>query len=162
MLCAQNTCSSYLKFISCEILGSEVSKYKPTKSSFYKMSTETSHNSEKRKGYRMQFKQDVRYANVNSNHSAATRFKVDVKRVREWKKQIEKLMATNPKKQKLAGRGRKLTDVDLEESLLAWIYDRHSNALLVSRKIIMFKVKSIYDEMNSEFRSSKTSCICCK
>ena len=83
-------CTSSLKFISSQILGSEVSKYNPTKSNFYKMSAETSHKREKRKGYTMQFKQDVvRYANENSNRSAATRFKVDVKIVREWKKQIE-------------------------------------------------------------------------
>ena len=82
----------------------------------------------------MQFKQDViRYANENSNRSTATRFKADVKRVRECKKQIEKITATDPKKkQKMTGAGRKLTDVDLQESLLAWIYDRRSNALRVS------------------------------
>ena len=68
------------------------------------------------------------------NHSAATRFKGDEKKIRERKKQIKKLTATNAKKQKLAGGGRKLTDVDLEESLLAWIYDCRSNALRVSKK----------------------------
>ena len=52
-------------------------------------------------------------------------------------------MATHPKEQKLAGGGRKLTDVDLEESLLAWIYDHCSNALHVSRKMTMFKAKSM-------------------
>ena len=125
-------CTSYLKFISSQILDSEVSKYNPTKSNFYKMFAETSHKREKRKRYTMQFKQDVvRYSNENSNRSAATRFKVDVKRVREWKKQIEKMTANDPKKQKLAGGGKKLTDVDLEESVLAWIYDRRSNALRV-------------------------------
>ena len=115
------------------------------------MPTETSHRGEKSKGYTMQFKQNVvRYANENSNRSAVTWFKVDVKRVREWKKQIEKITTTDPKKQKLAGGGRKLTDVDIEESLLAWIYDRRSNALCVSSKMIMFKVKSMYDDMNPD------------
>ena len=97
----------------------------------------------------MQSEQDVvRYANESSDRSTSTRFKADVKRVREWKKQIEKITVTDPKKQKLAGRGRKLTNVDLEESLLAGIYDRHSNAFHVSRKVFMFKVKSMHDEMN--------------
>ena len=100
----------------------EVSKYKATKSHFYKMFAETSHKAEKRKMYTMQFKQDaVRYTNENSNRSAATRFKDDVKRVRELKKKIAKITATGSKKQKLAGGRSKLTDVDLEESLLAWI-----------------------------------------
>ena len=76
------------------------------------------------------------------NRSAATRFKVHVKRVREWKKKIEKITASDLKKRKSGGGGKKLTDVHLEESLLAWIYDRLSNALRVSRKMIMFKAKS--------------------
>ena len=97
----------------------------------------------------MQFKQDiVRYANESSSSSASTRFKADVKKVREWKKQIEKITVTDPKKQKLAGGGRKLTNVDLEESLLAWIYERRSNTFRVSRKMFMYKAKSMYDEMN--------------
>ena len=116
-------------------MDNKVCKQKPTKSNFYKMSAETSHKCEKRKEYTIQFKQDVaRYANQNLNHSAATRFKGDEKKIRERKKQIKKLTATNAKKQKLAGGGRKLTDVDLEESLLAWIYDCRSNALRVSKK----------------------------
>ena len=97
----------------------------------------------------MQSEQDVvRYVNESSDRSTSTRFKADVKRVREWKKQIEKITVTDPKKQKLAGGGRKLTNVDLEESLLAGIYDRHSNTFRVSRKMFMFKVKSMHDEMN--------------
>ena len=73
-----------------------------------------------------------------------------MKRVREWKKKIKKITATDPKKQKLTGGGRNLTDADLEQSLLAWIYDRSSNALCVSRKMIMFKAKSMYDEINPD------------
>ena len=112
------------------------------------MSAETFHKGEKRKGYTIQFKQNVaRYPNENLNRSAASRFKGNEKIIREWKKQIEKLTATDP-------------DVDLEESLLACIYDCRSNALPVSIKMIMFKANFIHDEMNPE--SSKTSCICFK
>ena len=86
----------------------------------------------------MQFKQDVvRCANENSNRSCASRFKVDVKRVREQKRQMTR-------------GGRKLTDVDLKESLLAWIYDRRSNARCVSREMIMFTAKSMYYQMNPD------------
>ena len=110
-----------------------MSKCKGTKSNFYKMFAETCHKAEKRKVYTMQFKQGlVRYTNENLNRSAATRFKVDVKRVREWKKEIVKITATDSKKEKLAGGRRKLTDVGLEESLLASICDARSNALRVS------------------------------
>ena len=68
MLYDQDMFSSYIKFILCQVFDSEVSKYKPTKSSFCKMSAETSHKGKKKKEYNMQFKQDVvRYANENSN-----------------------------------------------------------------------------------------------
>ena len=50
------------------------------------------------------------------------------------------------KKFRLDGGGRKLTDVELEEEVLSWIQQRRSNMLRVSRKLIMFKVKSIYDK----------------
>ena len=50
------------------------------------------------------------------------------------------------KKFRLDGGGRKLTDVELKEEVLSWIQQRRSNMLRVSRKLIMFKVKSIYDE----------------
>ena len=46
---------------------------------------------------------------------------------------------------RLDGGGWKLTHVELEE-LLSWIQQRRSNMIRVSRKVIMFKVKFIYDE----------------
>ena len=42
--------------------------------------------------------------------------------------------------------GRKLTDAELEEEVLSWIQQRRSNMLRVSRELIIFKDKSIYDE----------------
>ena len=49
------------------------------------------------------------------------------------------------KRFRLDGGGRKLTDIELED-LLRWIQQRPSNMIRVSRKLIMFKAKSIYDE----------------
>ena len=42
--------------------------------------------------------------------------------------------------------GRKHTDVEVEEEALSWIQQRRSSMLHVSRKLIMFKAKSIYNE----------------
>ena len=49
------------------------------------------------------------------------------------------------KRFRLDGGGRKLTDVELEE-VLSWIQQQRLNMLCVSKKLIIFKAKSIYDE----------------
>ena len=81
----------------------------------------------------MKFKLDVvTYAEEHSNHLAANRFKLASKRVRERRKQYEDINSTDSKKKKLPDGGRKLTDYDVEEGLILWIYERRSNALRVS------------------------------
>ena len=45
-----------------------------------------SHKEEKRRNYTMEFKrQDIEYAEKNSNHKAAEKFQVAIKRIREWR-----------------------------------------------------------------------------
>ena len=105
----------------------------------------------KKRSYSMEFKkQVVIYAEANSNRSAASRFDVEPKRVREWKKDIDKINATKSKRQRLDGGGRKCIDADLEEDLVHWIYEKRSRMLHVSRKMIMWKAKSIFDEKNED------------
>ena len=112
---------------------------------------DTSHKGEKIKSYTMKFKLDVvTYAKEHSNHLAGNRFKLASKRVREWRKQYEDINSTDSKKKKLPGGGRKLTDYDVEEGLVLWIYERRSNALRVSRKMIMMKAKAMLDENHSD------------
>lgn len=99
----------------------------------------------------MEFKkQVVIYAEANSNRSAASHFDVEPKRVREWKKDIDKIKATKSKRQRLDGGGRKCIDADLEEDLVHWVYEKRSKMLHVSRKMIMWKAKSIFDEKNED------------
>ena len=50
-----------------------------------------------------------------------------------------------PKNKRLKGGGRKPLDLQLGNQLVEWIYDRISNDLRVSRKLIMAKVK-YFDE----------------
>ena len=49
------------------------------------------------------------------------------------------------KRFRVDGGGQKLTDVELEE-VLSWIQQRRWNMLRASRKLIIFKAKSIYNE----------------
>ena len=50
------------------------------------------------------------------------------------------------KRFRVDGGGRKLAHVELEEEVLSWIQQRRSNMLRVSRKLIIFKAKSIYNK----------------
>ena len=52
----------------------------------------------------------------------------------------------NGKRFRVDGGGQKLTDVELEEEVLSWIQQRRWNMLRASRKLIIFKAKSIYNE----------------
>ena len=75
-----------------------------------------------------------------------TAIDVEPKRVREWKKDLEKIKSTKSNRQRLDGGGRKWVDEELEENLVHWVYDQRSKMLHVSRKMIMWKAKSIFNE----------------
>ena len=54
-----------------------------------------SHKGEKRRNYTMEFKREaIEYAEKNSNHKAAEKFLVAVKRIREWRQ--NKLKISEP------------------------------------------------------------------
>ena len=50
------------------------------------------------------------------------------------------------KRKRLDGAGRPLMDEQLEQTLVEWVLERRSNLLRVSRKTIMVKAKSLFDE----------------
>ena len=90
------------------------------------------------RSYSMEFKkQVVVYAEKNNNRPAASLFDVEPKRVREWKKDFEKIKSTKPNRQRLDGGGRKCINENLEQDLVHWIYEKRSKMLHVSRKMIM-------------------------
>ena len=108
---------------------------------------ETYHKRGLSKGYTMQFKKGViEYSSENSNWNAARNLRL-TRNEPEWKSQKKGIKSTNPKKQRLAEEGRKLTYNDLEENLSATIFDCIINSPHVSRKI-MFKAKSMFDKNN--------------
>ena len=108
-----------------------------------------SHKVERRQKYSMEFKRaTIKYAQENSIHSAAKKFKVDQKRVREWVQKEEKVTSMKGKRFRLDGGRRKLTDVELEEEVLSWIHQRRSNMLRVSEilsclKLNLFMMKNV-------------------
>ena len=51
--------------------------------------------------------------------------------------------------------GVKPMDVQLENQLVEWIYGRRSNGMRVSRKLIMVKAKSLYDESSDADENEK-------
>ena len=106
-----------------------------------------SHEGGRRQKYSMRFKKvTIKYAQENYIHSAAKKFKVGRKRVHECVQRSRKKRKDPRKRSRLDGGGKKLTYVELEEEVLSWIQQRRSNMLRVSRKLIMFKAKSIYGE----------------
>ena len=54
------------------------------------------------------------------------------------------------KRFRVEGGGRTLTDNELEGEVLNWIHQQRENILRVSRKLIMFKAKAIFDEKCDE------------
>ena len=83
------------------------------------------------------------------------KYDVDRKRIREWSQKADVIAENNAKsggskRKRLDGGGRELTDTDLEDELVEWIYNRRENMLRVSRKLIMSKAKYIYDENHSD------------
>ena len=85
-----------------------------------------SHKGERCQKYSMEFKKaTIKHAQENSTHSAAKKFKVDRKRAGQWVQKEEKVTSMKGKRFRVDGRGRKLTDVELEEEeILSWIEKR--------------------------------------
>ena len=112
---------------------------------------------QKRRNYTMSFKIEViGYEEKSNNSDASRKFNVDVRRIREWRKQkceIQKMVNETLKgeaRKKIVGGGRKAFDEELEEVVLDWIFSRRANGLRVSRKLIRYKAKNIYNDKNPE------------
>lgn len=90
-------------------------------------------------------------------HTAATEFKVDPKRVKEWCKQNESLIQLKKKRGMLKGKhlkgvGRKVIDKEMEESLFSWIALMRGSNLRVSRRMI--KAKALELSNTEGFKAS--------
>ena len=74
------------------------------------------HEGKKMRSYSSELKSEViRYAEVNSNHAASRRYKVDRKSIRDWIQKREKIelikdKSSGAKRKRLDGGGRRVTD----------------------------------------------------
>lgn len=120
------------------------------------------------KKYNLDFKKDaIDYAEIHGNRPAAREFKVDEKRIREWriyKHDIVCLLDTEKghERCRLLGGGRKPCNAELEKILLEWIDNQRSSDVKISSKLIMDKAESVYRELtagrnksNLYFKASK-------
>ena len=91
-------------------------------------------------------------------------YKVDRKSVREWRgkkqkcEELRKSTSAGVKRQRLDGGGRKVTDSELEEHLLEWIFDRKDKGFRVSRNLIQLKARE-FNEENSAIDNGRTEII---
>ena len=95
----------------------------------------------------------IEYAERESNPAAAKKYKVEVKRIREWRESKQSIKELKEKhkgqgRERLEGGGRKVIDDNLDEIILEWIHrrGRRANGLRVSRKLLMVKAKHLYEE----------------
>ena len=77
---------------------------------------------------------------------AASKFNIEPKRVGEWRSVAEKFNTVKVNRKWLDGRGRDCLDVELEGEVACWVYSMRQKMLHVSRKMIMFKAKKIFDD----------------
>lgn len=107
--------------------------------------------SRKNRSFSMSFKRDaIAFAEKTSNRSAARKFKVDGKRIREWRQNKELIIEAcenGIEKHRLRGAGRKVAHQAMEEELIRWYQEQKSNGLLVSRRSVMEKARILYDDM---------------
>ena len=103
----------------------------------------TSDKGEKKRSFTMSFKyEEIEYAERESNRAAAKKYKVEVKRIREWRQNKRSIKELKEKqkgqgRERLEGGGRKVIDDNLDEIILEWIHGRGANGLRVSRKTLV-------------------------
>ena len=116
------------------------------------METDASQFSKKKKKKKSSYSTEynletIKFAKESKSiYSAAKKFNVDHKRIREWQSTKAKLQAADNKRKCLDGGVRKPFAVRLEDELLEWIHERRSTGLQVSRAMIPHKAQAIHEQ----------------
>ena len=116
------------------------------------METDASQFSKKKKKKKSSYSTEynletIKFAKESKSiYSAAKKFNVDHKRIREWQSTKAKLQAADNKRKCLDGGVRKPFAVGLEDELLEWIHERRSTGLQVSRAMIPHKAQAIHEQ----------------
>ena len=113
--------------------------------------TEASGKGRTRQSYRIQFEKNVvLYAVNHRNRATASIFNIEPKRGREWRSVAEKFNIVKVNRKRLDRGGRNCLDAELEEEVACWVYSMRQKMLHVSRKMIMFKAKNIFDDKTTD------------
>ena len=97
----------------------------------------------------------VEYAEMNTNRGAATKYSVNEKQVRQWRKKKEDLKDL-PKKKRIDGGGRKARLPDVETVLMAWIDELRAGHLRITCSGIQRKATELArSEGDTEFVASR-------
>lgn len=92
----------------------------------------------------------VESLNSSSLHQVAKRFNIDRSVIRRWRDQIDELNESDPKKRRLCGAGRSLTDESFDNILAETIRFKRINGDRVSRADIIRMAKSLFEELHPE------------
>lgn len=98
----------------------------------------------------------VEFAKANSNESAARKFGVDAKRIREWRCKEHVLRKTDGTSKRLKGGGRKPFDYSFDDELVQWIIQMRERRLCVSRKMLMKKAAELFATEYQQKHPSKS------
>jgi hypothetical protein len=99
----------------------------------------------------------IEWARKNSVHSAAKKFRVDRKRIREWTKQENKLKQQvntfgGGKRKRLQGGGRHVQHPEFDSTLASWIKEMRENKKPVTRSIIKNKAIEVFVDTDLKVR----------
>ena len=90
---------------------------------------------EKHRAYSIAFKlKVVEFAKSNGKHKAAKMFGIDQKRVREWSQNEEKLNKMAKSRKRIAGGGRPVRYMDIDNEVLRWFSERREAGIRVTGK----------------------------
>ena len=114
----------------------------------------------KKRSYDAAFKLKViEFAEQNTNRSAARKYGVDEKRVREWKKQKDQLGSLNSKKRRLDGGGCKAALPNMEEEFVAWIESLRAQNLRVTHSNVQSKALELDQARGTEEFHASDGCL---
>ena len=93
------------------------------------------------------------YTVNHSNRAAASKFNIEPKRIGEWRSVAENYIKVKVKRKRLGSGERNFLDAELEEEVACWVYSMRHKILHVSRKMMIFKAKKIFNYKTTDSAS---------
>ena len=95
-------------------------------------------------------------AESTTNRAAARKFKVDERRIREWRQKKSELQKLPKKKKRLEGGGRKAALPEMEEELIAWIEGCRAKNFRVTRSSMQNQAVDLAKTQGSQCMTNGT------